>query len=655
MSRPCARPTTREHAVARLAPELVLHILSFLGHRDHPSRLLPILTLCKSWARLALELIYDQPVLTLHNLESFITTLQLQDRLQNGQLPFWDANYSTADSYVGDARTSLGIDYRAMIKKPCRIVGCAGYPTKEDLTQLWDLQTLLWTAPIFSEKISPSGNTLEQDSIASSPPSPPSSGNSSRPESSHISAPPSPTSPTLSSSSSMDSPFPTTPRSNSPVQIPSKIVLVRRKKKVAPPPGPVVILLELSLAFTDTMLYILRKVPGMALRKIHYRSLLDASLMEIVEKQLPYLNEIVLSRPPGRPDDFIAFAQHLSNSKRLAALKFDQCAGVGATLLSTFAHACGDSLKTLQIHQPASFRLQGPHSFFPVDGPEDWNNNLSTRMAHIELESASRLYPSLAPEQSCSRCGLLELSSENPTSGAESEVESLGISEGEGVAPVEEDPAPLPIHENTLAQADPESMMDLAMLAFADNCPRLAHLVLNRLTWLSDSGLAGFKPPETRSRQPASIQPVLGRERWRGLSSISILDSNYGSTLTLEGVLDLCGSDLEALVIDRKSCWKRRQDHHRDGGVAGLCVCCQRKEWKEQTRLNYLSTGDRLIWGLLHKPSPESVRHLQELVLVEHWVSVELLKAAMERWLLTLRVLSLRLFKCSDEEQLRRY
>ena len=122
-----SRLQTREHSAARLAPEIILHILSFVGHRDHPSRLLPILTLCKSWARLALELIYEQPVLAFHDLGPFITTLQLQDRLQNGQLPFWDANCSTADSYVGDTRSSLGIDYRAMIKKPCRIVGCSRY------------------------------------------------------------------------------------------------------------------------------------------------------------------------------------------------------------------------------------------------------------------------------------------------------------------------------------------------------------------------------------------------------------------------------------------------------------------------------------------------------------------------------------------------
>jgi len=408
-------------------------------------------------------------------------------------------------------------------------------------------------------------------------------------------------------------------------------------------------LLELSMAFTDTMLYILRKVPGMALRKIHYRSLLDASLMEIVENQLPYLNEIVLSRPPGRPDDFTAFAQLLGNSKRLAVLRFDQCTGVGATLLSIFAQACGDSLETLQIHQPATFRPHGPHAFFPVDSPEAWVDTFPSSMAEVELESTRRSYPSMAPGQTCSKCGFLELSAENPTRGGENEVESLGISEGEGFAPVENGPAPLPAHSNTLAQSEPESIMDLAMPAFADNCPRLAHLVLNRLTWLSDSGLAGFRPPATRSPQPEAMQSVTDKKhqgRRRGLSSISILDSYYGSALTIEGVLDLCGSDLETLVLDRKSCWKRR----RSDGLQQHCVSCQHKEWLAQERLCCMSSGDRLIWGLLEKPPPESVHHLQKLVLVEHWVSVVHLRAAMERWVMTLRVLSLRLFKCSDEE-----
>ncbi|KAG0381185.1 hypothetical protein BGX24_006557 [Mortierella sp. AD032] len=103
----------------RLAPEIILIILSFLDYNDNPANLASILTLCKSWARLALELIYEQPVLTLKSLPNFVITLGLQDRLPNGQKPFWETN-----THLETGRKTLGIEYRSMIKKPCFVVDC---------------------------------------------------------------------------------------------------------------------------------------------------------------------------------------------------------------------------------------------------------------------------------------------------------------------------------------------------------------------------------------------------------------------------------------------------------------------------------------------------------------------------------------------------
>ncbi|KAG0198572.1 hypothetical protein BGX28_007978 [Mortierella sp. GBA30] len=655
-----------------LAPEIILHILSFLGdHReDRPFRFWPILTLCKSWARLALELMYEQPVLTLKSLEPFIDALELQDRLQNGQMPFWDPNYAAtpADPSPGSSqRKSLGIDYRAMIKKPCRIIGDTA-PSKQVLIQLWDLQALLWTVPAFSGRCSSSSSMAVQAPVLPSPPL-----SSCSASSISITSSPSfsPTSATFPASLPEDSSSPFTasaPVSTTPPSS-SKVVLVRRKKKPAPLPGPVVMLFDLSQSFSDTMLYILQQVPGMSLRKIQYRWLLRTPLPEILENQVGFLQEIIFWRPHERPGEFDGIPQVLARASHLHTLRFDHCYAAGAKVLSDFAHGCGASLKVLEIRQPNVLRIQGNHSRFPVDGPQDWNLNPADDFAAFERTLQEAPGSLLGPGQTCSWCGILQESDNvgvplnTPVCDIESQIENLSISEETNATTNEqhgEDEAAIePPLDIALAHDIPASRMDLAMFAFAEKCPRLRHLSLLRATWLSDECLAGFRPPPPPSPPPStsmninvSEKSVSGsnrlNERQYGLSVIEILDSHYESRVTIEGILDLCGPDLEVLIIDRKSCWRTRP--LQESSSVSLCCTCTQESRMRQTRLSCMSTGDRLIWGLLQKSHLERVCRLQRLELEEHWVSVDRLREAMERWLLSLRRLSLRLYKCSVED-----
>ncbi|KAG0311518.1 hypothetical protein BGZ97_011822 [Linnemannia gamsii] len=747
----------------RLVPEIILIILSFLDYSDQPSRLVPILTLCKPWARLALELIYEQPVLTLRSLPSFNTTLGLQDRLLNGQTPFWETNVHL------DGRKGLGIDYRSLIKKPCRIIDTVA-PSKQDLVQLWDLQALLWTVPALA--------ATPMTVTGSSPLAVASSSPISSPPQSPLSPPPSP-SPIVPSSSSRPLTAPTpptvveelpssgvarsTPESSSPPRrsassspSPSKAVLPRRQKKTLPPPGPVVMMLESTAVFSEIVHDILREVPGMKLRHLHYRLLPSVPLPDLIRNHMSSLQALVVSRSPTRLDDFMIIAQLLSGNNysnnsgddttdtnnplkqqqeqrhknHIHTLALDRCQGAGTTALIELVRACGSRLRTLEFRQHTVIRPAGGDlAQFPLDTSGDWNAQEIAQRAFANELTDIPSTSTCEPGQACRQCGsfadstssnvkpcgahvddrleeaIEDLSIANATVGAAT---TNGGAAASTTGSIQGIPAQQPTHQQQQQQqpqqqgadnpsvgVDPETRMDLAMLTVSKLCPRLTRLRLQNMTWLSDNSLAGFRPTYHYHQQQ--------EQQRRGLKEIELLDSYYASQVTIEGLLELCGPDLEILVVDRKSCWRTRtqvaQDTHlRPPGTpttqglqqqqhhfSGLCAGCINQERLRRFKSETMSTGDRIISGLLLDTTtttkgqrgqllkrdscsiqqqevddkekigrgwnerPRSPR-LSTLILVEHWVSVQMVKEALCEWSRTLAVVSLRLYKCSNQE-----
>ncbi|KAF9546615.1 hypothetical protein EC957_009538 [Mortierella hygrophila] len=753
-------------SASRLAPEIVLLILSFLDYHDRPSRLSPILTLCKPWARLALELIYEQPVLTLKSLPSFSTTLGLQDRLHNGQTPFWETNIHL------DGRKCLGIDYRSLIKRPCRIVGTVA-PTKQDLVQFWDLQALLWTVPALATAPatmigSPSLSTVAPYSSPPQSPLLPSSIVQSSTSSPTIAAPTPTTIEEQSSSvttrSTSVSPSPSPPRrSSSSSPSPSKAVLLRRKKKTLPPPGPVVMMLESTAVFSEIMHDVLREVPGMKLRHLHYRLIPGVPLSDLVRNHLSFLQELAVSRSPTRLDDFMTIARLLSRNdnsnnsgddtsdtnsssqqqqqqhsqrSQIHRLALDRCQGAGMTALTELVRACGSHLRTLEFRQHTVIRAAGgDRAQFPLDTPGDWNAQEITQEA-FEKELAEN--PSMStcePGQACRQCGSVADINSNSGNDKGHETRDDNILEesieGLSIASATITPAatnngtaasttssiqPTPDHQQPLQEqqqqgagippvgVDPETRMDLAMLMVSELCPRLTGLRLQNMTWLSDNSLSGFQPTFDHLHRLNKEDDGLAPQQHRGLKVIELLDSYYASQVTIEGLLELCGPDLETLVVDRRSCWRTRarthvtdaQDTHtQPPGTptttttalseqqAGLCVGCMNRERLRRFKDETMSTGDRIISGLISDKTTRTtrgqdscsirrqqvdeeengrVRHqrrrrlprlprLSTLMLIEHWVSVQVVKEALCEWSQTLAVVSLRLYKCSNQEE----
>ncbi|KAK3837447.1 MAG: hypothetical protein J3R72DRAFT_476884 [Linnemannia gamsii] len=769
----------------RLAPEIILIILSFLDYNDNPANLASILTLCKSWARLALELIYEQPVLTLKSLPNFVITLGLQDRLPNGQKPFWETN-----THLETGRKTLGIEYRSMIKKPCRIVSAAVL-SKDHLVGLWELQALLWTVPALST--SPvSMMTESPDAVAASSPcsslpqsplSPPSSpsplvqSSASSPTLAVSTPTPTTTTPTAATtavplttvalSSSFSPPPSPLRRTSSSSPSPSKAVVQRRKKRPLPPPGPVVIMLESTATFSEIMHDVLREVPGMKLRHLNYRLIPGLPLSGILRNHLPTLRELIISRSPARLDEYMAIARQLSGNNsnnnnnnnsgdddtidssqqqqqqqqqqsHIHTLALDRCQGSGMTVLTELVRACGSHLRTLEYRQHSAVRppvggggaggAGEDLAQFPTDNTNGCN---SQAIAQEVFARKMKKFPSLStcePGQACRQCGSFvdldhgKASQETYVADDELEATIDGLSiaytvtmptTNDGTAAPEQQTQPPQQQQEGVSippvGMDPKTRMDLAMHTVSELCPRLTRLRLQNLTWLSDNGLSGFRHPSRHHRHHHyhhHQEQQQQQERHRGLREIELLDSYYASQVTIEGLLELCGPDLEVLVVDRRSCWrtrtKTRVSSENAAGAPispsitaspllaasglglkrGLCAGCVDKERLRRFRDKTMSTGDRIISGLLQQqPSKKStstneatqqvtgddneeeeeedggherggqvVRRLCTLMLIEHWVSVQVFKEALCRWSRTLAVVSLRLYKCSNQE-----
>ncbi|KAF9920348.1 hypothetical protein FBU30_009842 [Linnemannia zychae] len=615
-------------SMSKLAPEIILIILSSLDYYDNPSRLLPILIMCKSWARLALELIYEQPFLTLKSIPSFITTLGLQDRLQDGKTPFWETNIHL------DGVKSLGIDYRSLIKKPCRIVGSS--PTKLDLVQLWDLQAVLWTVPGLAVSRGSINTGLSLSNGTSSP--------SSSPPQSPLSLSSSPTSPVQSSPSPSPrllSPMPTStvaaaattvtasvvrtaeagsievtrpisPPRRTASSSPStpKPVLVRRKKKALPPPGPIVMMLESTAVYSEILNEVLREVPGMKLRHLHYRLIPNIPLLELLKNHISTLQELTITRSPIRITEFAAIAQEISGStntinncssssnggghedavngtvavqeqypqtrhqSHIHTLALNFCQGAGMTVLTDLMRACGPRLRTLEFRKHTVVRPVAGAAGEGVNDPAqapinvfggNWDEQERAREA---FERELKEFPSKStcePGQVCKGCGSVDKSCHNSDQTqlddkTETTVNDLFIampteatSVNEAESNVEQQQEQQQQHQQGAGShpvgVDPETRMDLAMLAISENCPGLTCLRLQNMTWLTDNSLSGFQPadnifPTVHSQQQKQQQYD---QQHRGLKEIELLNSYYGSKVTIEGLLEICGPELETL------------------------------------------------------------------------------------------------------------
>ncbi|KAF9298905.1 hypothetical protein BGZ74_009183 [Mortierella antarctica] len=602
-----AEANTHHHArapgpVTKLAPEIILHILSFLDYTDHPSRLLPILTLNKLWARLALVLLYEQPVLTMAQCTLLARTLQLQDRI-DGKI-FWDPSFSPDKAC--DTDYHLNIDYTRLIKKPCRIVGPIA-PTKQDLIQLWEIQLRLWNSPVFKQ------------AQESEPPSP-------------TSLPSPPQSPPLPSDSSRPSSRPSSPS-------PNKVMMVRRKKKQELP-GPTVMLLDQPYVMTDTTEAILGQALGLKLSQLHIQWLLRTPIINLVKSNVTTLETFSLTKSPMRPAALLELAHALGDrpepdknrGQGLKSLKLEDCPTINRSVLSAFVESCASTLEVLEIREAVRIRVMGDHAIFPLDGPGDWNPEspaVSTDAQHDHLR--------LGSEEHCVQCGSRGKDQDQDQcqeADVENHIEALAIAESSEPSP----PTPTPQVDNQVppliiaaADQNSETRIDLSLLEFAEGCHHLQEICLHRITWLSDQVLAGFRP-----------SPEAGEQR--GLRAIEIVDSYYGSSVTIEGLLEICGPRLESLVLDRKSCWRVRPD--TDQLPSPLCSECHVHESTLRAIEKNRTTGDRILRGLLRK---KHGLRLKKLVLMEHWVTSQVLKEAVQRWSSHLITLDLKICKCPVE------
>lgn len=496
----------------------------------------------------------------------------------------------------------------------------------------------------------------------------------------------------------------------------------------------------------------------MKLRHLHYRYLPGVSLSDLVRNHLSTLQGLVVSRSPTRLDDFMTIARLLSGNDnsnnsgddtsdtnsssmkhrqqrsqrgQLHTLILDRCQGAGMTALTELVRACGSHLRTLEFRQHTVIRPAGGDlAQYPLDTPGDWNAQEISQGAFEKELAENPSKTNCGPGQACRQCGSFADINSNSSNGKvdetgddnklEESIEGLSIASTTiTTATVNDETAttttgsiqPTPDHQQPSQHqqqqgagippvgVDPETRMDLAMLMVSELCPRLTRFRLQNMTWLSDNSLSGFRPTSDHLHRSNKGDDSHDRQQHRGLKEIELLDSYYASQVTIEGLLELCGPDLETLVVDRRSCWRRRtrtqvtiaQDTHTQppGTLttttttlskqqAGLCAGCMNQERLRRFKDETMSTGDRIISGLLSNTTTRDTRgqdsrsiqqqqvnekengreqhqrrqrqpRLSTLMLIEHWVSVQVVKEALCEWSRTLAVVSLRLYKCSNQ------
>ncbi|KAF9435069.1 hypothetical protein BGZ76_006947 [Entomortierella beljakovae] len=284
------------------------------------------------------------------------------------------------------------------------------------------------------------------------------------------------------------------------------------------------------------MCYILDNVPGMKLRCLHYKYRLTNAPQDLLEKNISMIQEIAFTKPFIRHDEFMGIAQLLDQAK-ISTLKLNGCQYAGSSVLQQFARSCGASLRTLEIRQFVSIRPMGDHAFFPIDGPRDWDmaSSITSLAQDLTLENQDNGAgsSSSSPTRSCPH--IISPAMVVPSVSMDGVVEQLGISNESAVAV----PPPSPQTNFIPPDVESEARMDLALKEFGTHCTKLSFLRLGSLTWISDDALSDFKPQLNHSSQ---------QQQYFGLCGIEILESYYGSRLTLEGLLDICGPNLESLT-----------------------------------------------------------------------------------------------------------
>ncbi|KAG0343634.1 hypothetical protein BG004_005128 [Podila humilis] len=589
---------------SRLAPEIILHILAFLDYSDRPARLLPIVTLNKTWSRLALILLYEQPVLTIPSCDLLVKTLQLKDQT-DGKI-FWDP--SLPCDGASQTEFSLFIDYTRLVKKPCRIVGSV-LPSRHDLFALWDLQNILWNSPNF--KASDSGKTSPVYSPL-----------------------PAPTSPLSGFSAVRPSSRPSSPSSG-------RAVMVRRRKKPASA-GPVVMLLDIACVMSRTIESVLAEVSGLRLKQLQIQFLLDSPIAALVRNNISTLEVLTITRSSMHPNIFLDLAQAIGDSSGkqqgtgIKMLKIEDCQRISQSILSAFAQPCAETLRSLDIRSAHIFRAVGDHVTFPMDGPGNWDPE-----GPEDVVEGPHDIPRFEPGERCFRCGTIGvdacLDQDNSVGNhtVPPIIQEVTLSAAQNPPP---DQASPDTPQNIIAaDQHPDTRLDLALAEFAETCNQLQYLCLHRMTWLSDEALAGFRPSSQ-----------LGEKS--GLRSIEIMDSHYGSTVTIEGLLEICGTKLESLTVDRRSCWRIRPRPHGDRMQSTLCADCYVREVKSRAIERRRATGDRILVGLLQKEMTGTpLPRLRKVALLEHWVTVQVLKKVMMLWHRHLRELDLKIYRCPIE------
>ncbi|KAG0234468.1 hypothetical protein BGW41_001141 [Actinomortierella wolfii] len=108
-----------------------------------------------------------------------------------------------------------------------------------------------------------------------------------------------------------------------------------------------------------------------------------------------------------------------------------------------------------------------------------------------------------------------------------------------------------------------------------------------------------------------------------------------GSRLTIPGLVKVCGPDLETLVVDRETCWR---PDHTDGSLPSEC---------------FTATGDQILGGLLaseqQKSTQTKMTSLKHLLLMDHWVSVPMIKRAFDAWSFHLKAVQFLVLPCTLE------
>lgn len=417
--------------------------------------------------------------------------------------------------------------------------------------------------------------------------------------------------------------------------------MVRRKKKQKLP-GPTVMLLEQPCVMTDKTEAVLGQVQGLKLSQLHVQWLLCSPIASLIKSNIATLDTFSIIKSTMRTATLLELAQAFGDGtesdkggKGLKSLKLEDCKTINRTVLSTFVQSCASTLEVLEIREAPMIRPDGDHSIFPMDGPGNWNPEspapTDTRHNH----------PRLGSEEHCVQCGTRgkdqdqdQDQDQRQEGDVENHIESLAIAA---------EPSPLtsnpqvgqnPTLPQTFTAADqhPETRTDLALFEFAENCHRLQDVRLHRMAWLSDQVLAGFRPSLEAGEQ-------------RGLRAIELIDSYYGSSVTIEGMLEICGPRLGSLTLDRKSCWRVRPSTADQ--LPPLCSECYIRESNIRTIEKNRTTGDRILWGLLQKE--HGLHRLTKLVLLEHWVTIKVLKDVMQRWSSQLVTLDLKICKCPFE------